>query len=113
MAPAVLGHGVPAEPVAAALVRIEQRLARLEERVEDVEDRVAVALDPDRVDALDARLDDLALGAATREELAEVRLRTARVANELGRLGDDVRREVDHAVAERLAVAVGPPARDA
>jgi hypothetical protein len=95
--------------VADALTALDRRLARLEHRLEDVEDLVAVALHPDRVDALAARLDDLAAGAATREELAEVRLRTARVAGELGRLGDDVRRQVDHVVAEHLAVAVGPP----
>ena len=80
--------------LAAHAVRLEERLERVERRLEDVEDAVHAALDPAGLEALGARLDELAVSAVTSDELLEVRLHSARVATELDRVAALV--EPDH-----------------
>lgn len=70
-------------------------LARVERRLDDIEDLARSALAPDRLDDLAERVEDLALGSVTGDELLEVRLHSARVAVELTRVNAELRAELD------------------
>ena len=87
--------------VSAQVQELANRVQHLERRVADVEDDVRLAVAPDRLDRLAARIDDLVLTLATHDELLEVRLHSARVASELTRVTAELRAELD-----RLVVAL-------
>ena len=85
--------------LAAHAVRLEEQLDRLDRRLEDVEDAVHAALDPAGLEALGARVEELAVSTVTSDELLEVRLHSARVATELDRLGYELRGQLDRVAA--------------
>lgn len=70
---------------------LEARLGRLEQRVADLEDVADPTLGDDLLDDLAQRLAELILTAPSRDELVELRLRTARLANEVAGLAAEVR----------------------
>ena len=85
--------------LAAHAAHLEDQLERLERRMEDMEDAVQVALDPEGLESLAARLEELSITAVTSEELLDVRLHSARVATELARMGNELRSQIDRVAA--------------
>ena len=78
------------------------RLARLERKLEDVEDLLVAAAAPDRIDDAVHRLEELALTAATADDVLRVRTEVARLAAELSRVRADLQQQVDNVTAALL-----------
>jgi len=84
---------------------LSERVEKLERRLDDTEDDVWAALAPDRLDDLWVRVDDLAAGTATHEELVELRLHVSRVATELARVTTELRGALEQAARGSGATA--------
>jgi hypothetical protein len=77
------------------VAHLTQRLESVERRLDDAEDSLWAALAPDRLDDVCERVDSLASGGATREELLEVRLHVTRVATALDRVTTELRAAIE------------------
>ena len=79
----------------AAEAALLERLDRIERRLADVEDTVAAALDPNRLDDLSERVEDLAMTSTTHDDLLGVRMHAARLAAEVTRSVTELRGDLD------------------
>ena len=89
----------------AAEAALLERLDTIERRLADVEDTVAAALDPNRLDDLSERVEDLAMTSTTHDDLLGVRMHAARLAAELTRSVTELRADLDHGGAREDAGA--------
>lgn len=74
---------------------VEERLRRVERRLEDVEDLVAATTGPDRLDDVVHRLEELAMTAATADDVLRVRTDLARLAAEVSEVRAELQQQLD------------------
>lgn len=92
---------------------VEERLRRIERRLEDVEDLVAATAERDLLDDVVHRIEELALTAATADDVLRARTDLARLAAEVSAVRAELQQQLDSVSAAVRDVSDPPLPRRA